>query len=155
MNYKDIVLDGSDGQQHSIGQFKQPIVLYFYAKDNIESSTIQAVNYSNLSSTFDSYGIKIVGVSKDSIESHLHFINENDLNLLLLSDPNGELLKAFDVVEEKRPFGKISYGIINSAFILDENGDIMEAYRKIKPDENIPRTLTKVKELFKPIKEAA
>ena len=74
----------------------------------------------------------IIGCSRDSVKSHKNFINKQDLDLLLLSDSNEELVTAFDVMKEKSMYGKTYMGIERSTFILDEEGKIVKEYRKVK-----------------------
>ena len=77
-------------------------------------------------------GYKIIGVSRDSVKSHKNFIVKQELNLLLLSDENEELVKAFDVLHEKSMYGKKYMGIVRSTFVLDEQGTIVQEFRNVK-----------------------
>lgn len=133
MSYKNITLQASDEKSYSINDFNgQKIVLYFYPKDNTSGCTLESKTFTQLKDDFKNKGYKIIGVSRDSVKSHKNFITKQELDLLLLSDPNEELVQAFDVLKEKKMYGKTYMGIVRSTFILDENGDITKEYRNVK-----------------------
>lgn len=133
MNYLDIVLKASDDKEYRLADFKgQKVVLYFYPKDNTSGCTIEAKDFTSLQNEFKAKGYKVIGVSRDSVKSHKNFIVKQELNLLLLSDTEEDLVKAFDVLKEKSMYGKKYMGIVRSTFILDENGKIIKEYRKVK-----------------------
>lgn len=133
MSYKTIRLEASDDQTYSIEDFKgQKVVLYFYPKDNTSGCTLESKTFTSLKDDFKSKGYMIIGVSRDSVKSHKNFITKQELDLLLLSDKDEELVKAFDVLKEKSMYGRTYMGIVRSTFILDENGDIVKEYRNVK-----------------------
>ena len=133
MNYKNIKLQANDNQFYSITDFEgQNLVLYFYPKDNTQGCTLESKSFTQLKGEFEGKGYKIIGVSRDSVKSHQNFIIKQELDLLLLSDPNEELVKAFDVLKEKKMYGKTYMGIVRSTFILNEDGDIIKEYRNVK-----------------------
>ncbi len=132
MNYLDISLEASNDKVYSLKDFRgEKIILYFYPKDNTSGCTIEAKDFTALQDEFKTKGYKIIGVSRDSVKSHKNFIIKQELNLLLLSDHNEELVKAFDVLKEKMLYGKKYIGIVRSTFILDEEGTIIKEYRKV------------------------
>ena len=133
MTYLNISLPASDDKLYTLADFKgQKVILYFYPKDNTTGCTIEAKDFTSLQQEYLDKGYKIVGVSRDSVKSHKNFITKQELNLLLLSDTNEELVKAFDVLKEKSMYGKKYMGIVRSTFILDENGIITKEYRNVK-----------------------
>jgi peroxiredoxin Q/BCP len=133
MNYLDIKLEASDDLSYSLRDFLgTKVILYFYPKDNTSGCTIEAKDFTSLQSEYLKKGYKIIGVSRDSVKSHKNFIAKQELNLLLLSDSNEELVKAFDVFKEKSMYGKKYMGIVRSTFVLDKNGKIVKEMRKIK-----------------------
>ena len=133
MSYKNIALQASDDNTYSINDFKgQRIVLYFYPKDNTSGCTLESKTFTQLKDDFKSKGYMIIGVSRDSVKSHKNFISKQELDLLLLSDPNEEMVKAFDVLKEKKMYGKTYMGIVRSTFLLNEDGDIIKEYRNVK-----------------------
>lgn len=133
MNYKTIRLEASDDQTYTLDDFKgQKIVLYFYPKDNTSGCTLESKSFTSLKQEFKNKGYTIIGVSRDSVKSHKNFILKQELDLLLLSDKNEELVKAFDVLKEKSMYGRTYLGIVRSTFILDEEGNISKEYRNVK-----------------------
>lgn len=132
-DYQNIVLEATDGNKYSIADFKgKKLVLYFYPKDNTPGCTIESKDFTCLSDNFKAKGYQVIGVSKDTLKSHYKFIDTQELNLLLLADPNKELIEAFDILKEKSMFGKKYMGVVRSTFIIDENGKVVKEYRNIK-----------------------
>ena len=137
MKYLDIKLEASDDSTYSLRDFLgSKVILYFYPKDNTSGCTVEAKDFTALQSEFLKKGYKIVGVSRDSVKSHKNFITKQELNLLLLSDVNEEMVKAFDVLKEKSMYGRTYMGIVRSTFILDEEGKIVKEIRKVKVKEH-------------------
>lgn len=133
MDYRDITLPASDGASYCLRDFNgRKVVLYFYPKDNTSGCTLEAKDFTCLVDDFATKGYTILGVSRDSVKSHQNFIAKQELNLLLLSDPDEELVKAFDVLKEKSMYGKTYMGIERSTFVLNEQGDIVKEYRNVK-----------------------
>lgn len=132
MNYLDIRLPAQDGNTYSLRDFAgKKVVLYFYPKDMTEGCTIEAKDFTSLKKEYVTKGYTIIGVSRDSVESHQKFAATEQLDLLLLSDENEELVKAFDVLKEKNMYGKIVMGVERSTFLLDEEGKIVKELRKV------------------------
>jgi thioredoxin-dependent peroxiredoxin len=132
MNYLDIRLPAQDGKTYTLRDFAgKKVVLYFYPKDMTEGCTIEAKDFTSLKKDYVSKGYTIIGVSRDSVESHQKFAATEQLDLLLLSDENEELVKAFDVLKEKNMYGKIVLGVERSTFLLDEEGKIVKELRKV------------------------
>lgn len=133
MSYLDIRLPASDDNSYSLRDFKgEKVVLYFYPKDNTSGCTLEAKDFTQLQSEFKAKGYRIVGVSKDGVRSHKNFIEKQELNLLLLSDKEQELIKELDLLKEKSMYGKKYMGVVRSTFILDEEGNIIKEYRDVK-----------------------
>ncbi|MBU1145758.1 MAG: peroxiredoxin [Firmicutes bacterium] len=142
MNYLDIKLPGSDLKTHTLRDFSgSKVVLYFYPKDQTPGCTVEAREFTKLKEEFNAKGYIIIGVNRDSVKSHLAFIQNNHLNLLLLSDESEELVRAFSVLVEKSMFGKKYLGIERSTFVLGESGQIQHEYRKVSPKEHPVRIL--------------
>ncbi len=137
MKYLDIKLEASNDSSYSLRDFLgSKVILYFYPKDNTSGCTVEAKDFTNLQSEYLKKGYKIIGVSRDSIKSHKNFIKKHELNLLLLSDTNEEMVKAFDVLKEKSMYGRTYMGIVRSTFVLDEEGKIIKEVRKVKVKEH-------------------
>lgn len=133
MSILDITLKASDDNEYTLRDFNgQKIVLYFYPKDNTSGCTLESKDFTCLKDQFAEKGYKIIGVSKDSVRSHKNFILKQELDLLLLADPEQELIKGLDLLKEKSMYGKKYMGVVRSTFILDEQGNITKEYRNIK-----------------------
>lgn len=145
MNYLDIKLPASDDKEYSLRDFKgQKIVLYFYPKDNTSGCTLESKSFTCLVEDFKNKGYVIVGVSRDSVKSHKNFILKQELNLLLLSDIEEVLVKAFDVLKEKSMYGRTYMGIVRSTFLLDEEGKITKEYRKVRAKGHAEQVLSDI-----------
>ena len=112
------------------------IVLYFYPRDNTPGCTRQACAFAGSYNAFKAQDIVVIGISKDSVASHLKFAEKYDLPFVLLADPELEAIKAYDVWQEKKLYGKVSMGVVRSTYIIDENGVIEKVMPKVKPDTN-------------------
>lgn len=142
MNKLSITLDGSDQDTHALKDFKgKKVILYFYPKDSTSGCTIEAKEFSDLKTAFENKRATIIGVSRDSVKSHLRFIENAGLDILLLSDKDELLSSAFDVIGEKKMYGKTFKGIIRSTFVLDETGNIIKTYRNVKPKGHAKKVL--------------
>lgn len=132
-NYLEIKLQASDDQLYTLRDFNgQKIVLYFYPKDNTSGCTLESKDFTCLKDRYADKGYKIIGVSKDTVRSHKNFITKQELDLLLLADPDKEMIMAFDLLKEKSMYGKKYMGVVRSTFVLDEEGNITKEYRNIK-----------------------
>ena len=132
----DIKLQGIDvdgiEKEYSLNDFKgQTVILYFYPKDNTSGCTQEACDFRDNINRLTSFAT-VIGVSPDSIKSHLKFKEKQSLNFILLSDPEHKLAEAFKVWVEKSMYGKKYMGIERSTFVLDENLNIIKEWRKVK-----------------------
>ena len=121
------------------------LILYFYPKDNTPGCTTQATEFTAQLNEFDKLGYDIIGVSRDSVESHEKFIAKHHLNIALISDSDEKLCQYFDVIKEKNMYGKISLGLVRSAFVFDKNGTLTHAQRNLRAagyTERLLNTLT-------------
>ena len=116
-------------------------VLYFYPKDNTPGCTRQACAFAGLYKEFEKRGVKVVGVSKDSIASHVKFAEKHGLPFILLSDPDLEAIKAYGVWQEKRMCGKVSMGVVRTTFLIDAQGNVERVFPNAKPDTNAAEIL--------------
>lgn len=120
------------------------VVLYFYPKDNTPGCTRQACAFAGLYKEFQNKGVEVIGVSKDSVESHVKFAEKYGLNFVLLSDPELEAIKAYGVWQEKKMCGKTCMGVVRTTFIIDEHGIIEKVMPKVKPDTNASEILAEL-----------
>ncbi|WP_413786260.1 peroxiredoxin [Psychrobacter frigidicola] len=108
------------------------LILYFYPKDNTPGCTTQATDFTANINAFDALGYDIIGVSRDSVESHEKFIAKHDLQIPLISDDDEKLCHYFNVIKEKNMYGKISLGLVRSAFVFDKHGNLTHAQRNLR-----------------------
>ncbi len=120
------------------------VVLYFYPKDNTPGCTRQACAFAGLYKEFQNKGVEVIGISKDSVESHVKFAEKYGLNFVLLSDPGLEAIKAYGVWQEKKMCGKTCLGVVRTTFIIDEHGIIEKVMPKVKPDTNASEILAEL-----------
>jgi len=108
------------------------VVLYFYPKDNTSGCTKEALEFTELRSKFEGMKAVIIGISPDSAESHRKFREKHALTITLLSDPDHEALEAYGVWQLKRMYGREYHGVVRSTFLIDPEGNIAEAWTKVK-----------------------
>ena len=141
----DFTLADKDGKPVSLKDFAgKKVVLYFYPKDNTPGCTRQACAFAQNYAEFARRGIAVIGVSKDSVESHRKFAEKYSLPFVLLADPELQAIKAYGVWQEKKLYGKVSFGVVRTTFIIDEKGMISEIMPKVKPDTNAAEILAKL-----------
>ena len=138
----DFTLNDQNGAEVRLSDFLgRKIVLYFYPKDNTPGCTRQACAFAGSYTAFQEQDVAVIGVSKDSVASHVKFAQKYDLPFILLSDPDLQAIQAYDVWQEKKLYGKVSMGVVRSTYIIDENGVIEKVMPKVKPDTNAAEIL--------------
>ena len=142
MKAPDFSLIDSKGNNVSLSDFfGKMIVLYFYPKDNTPGCTRQACAFANNYEQYKEKNAEIIGISKDSVSSHIKFAEKYNLPFVLLSDPELEAIQAYGVWQEKKLYGKVSFGVVRTTFVIDENGIIEKVMPKVKPDTNAAQIL--------------
>ncbi len=138
----DFTLQDKDGKEVSLSDFLgKKVVLYFYPKDNTPGCTRQACAFAAQYEGFRQKDVVVIGVSRDSVASHLRFAQKYDLPFILLADPELSVIKAYGVWQEKKLYGKTSMGVVRTTFIIDEQGNIADIMPKVKPDTNAAEVL--------------
>lgn len=133
----EITLPDQNGEMRSLSDYKgQKVILYFYPKDMTSGCTKQACAFSELYPQFREKGAVILGVSKDSVASHKRFEEKYGLPFVLLSDTERTVIEAYDVWKEKKLYGKVSYGVVRTTYLIDEDGVIEKAFDKVKAADN-------------------
>ncbi|MBM4159178.1 MAG: thioredoxin-dependent thiol peroxidase [Ignavibacteria bacterium] len=141
----DFELTGDDGKVYSLSDFAgKKIVLYFYPKDNTSGCTKEACDFRDSIKIFEKKNSVIIGISKDSLESHRKFKEKHNLPFRLLSDSGLEAINKYGVRKEKSMYGKKYSGIGRSTFIIDERGFIEEIYRGVKVSGHTEEILSKI-----------
>ena len=139
----EFTLFDKDGNSVSLSDFLgKKVVLYFYPKDNTPGCTRQACAFAAAYDAFKAKNIQVIGISKDSVASHVKFAEKYNLPFILLSDPDLCAIKAYDVWQEKKMCGKVGMGVVRTTFIIDEKGMIQKIMPKVKPDTNAADILT-------------
>ena len=142
MKAPEFALPDKDGNTVSLSNFPgKKVVLYFYPKDNTPGCTRQACAFAAAYEGFKAKDVVVIGVSKDSVASHLKFAQKHDLPFILLSDPELHAIQAYGVWQEKKLYGKVSMGVVRTTFIIDEQGNIEKVMPKVKPDTNAAEIL--------------
>ncbi len=142
MKAPDFTLSDKNGNAVSLSDFRgKKVVLYFYPKDNTPGCTRQACAFAGLYGEFAKRNIEVIGISKDSVASHLKFAEKHGLDFVLLSDPELTAIQAYGVWQEKKLYGKVSMGVVRTTFIIDESGCIEKVMPKVKPDTNAAEIL--------------
>ena len=138
----DFTLNDQNGAEVRLSDFlSKKVVLYFYPKDNTPGCTRQACAFAGSYAAFKDQNVVVIGVSKDSVASHVKFAQKYELPFILLSDPELQAIQAYDVWQEKKPYGKVSMGVVRSTYIIDEQGMIEKVMPKVKPDTNAAEIL--------------
>jgi thioredoxin-dependent peroxiredoxin len=148
-------LPDSDGKKTCLSEFRGKwVVLYFYPKDNTPGCTLEAMQFSQAMEEFAKLRAQVIGISQDSPESHLKFIERHDLTVLLLSDTSHEVLKLYDAWQPKTMFGKEFLGTTRTTFLIDPRGVIVKVWRKVSVKghaEVVRQALLSNKDTKKPV----
>jgi peroxiredoxin Q/BCP len=138
----EFTLPDQNGEMRALKDFRgKKVVLYFYPKDMTSGCTKQACAFGELYPQFREKGAVVLGVSKDSVASHKRFEEKHGLPFTLLSDHEEEVIQAYDVWKEKKLYGKVSFGVVRTTYLIDENGIICHAKTKVKAQQNPQDTL--------------
>lgn len=123
------------------------VVIYFYPKDSTPGCTIESKAFRDYLNDFKKCNTAIVGVSRDSIQSHCNFVEKQSLNFPLISDEDESICKLFDVLKEKSMFGKKYFGIVRSTFLLDAEGVLRHEWRDVSVMGHVKEVLECAKKL--------
>lgn len=146
MRAPDFTLLDQNGREVSLSDFRgKRVVLYFYPKDNTPGCTRQACAFAGAYAEFKEKDVEVIGISKDSVASHVKFAEKYGLSFILLSDPELKVIQAYDVWKEKKLYGKSSLGVVRTTFIIDKDGNIEAIMPKVKPDTNAAEILEMLK----------
>ncbi|MBQ8642239.1 MAG: thioredoxin-dependent thiol peroxidase [Clostridia bacterium] len=141
----DFTLQDKNGKPVSLSDFRgKKVVLYFYPRDNTPGCTRQACAFADAYREFQNRNVEVIGISKDSITSHMRFAEKNNLPFILLADPELTAIQAYGVWQEKKLYGKVSMGVVRTTFLIDEEGTILKIMPKVKPDTNAAEILAEL-----------
>ena len=138
----NFTLKDKDGAEVSLSDFRgKKVVLYFYPKDNTPGCTRQACAFAQSYDGFKAKDVAVIGISRDSVASHLKFAEKYALPFVLLSDPERVAIEKYGVWQEKKLYGKPSMGVVRTTFIINEEGIVERVMEKVKPDTNASEIL--------------
>jgi peroxiredoxin Q/BCP len=141
----DFKLLSDNGKEVSFKKLKgHKIILYFYPKDDTSGCTKEACDFKNSIKVFEKKETVVIGVSKDSVESHKKFKTKYELPFTLLSDESTKMLEEYGVWKEKSMYGRKYMGIERTTFFIDEKGKIKEIWNNVKVSGHITDILNKI-----------
>ena len=138
----DFTLDSDAGEPVTLSSLRgKPVVLYFYPKDDTAGCTKQACGIRDAWGEFERRGAVVLGVSPDSVASHVSFKQKFDLQFTLLADPDHAVAEAYGVWVEKSMYGKKYMGVERSTFVIGADGNLVDVMRKVKPETHADEVL--------------
>ena len=144
----DFKLSATGEKEVALSDFEgSKLVLYFYPRDNTPGCTQESCDFKTKMRSFAKHGIKVVGVSRDSIKSHEKFKEKYKFPFDLLSDSNEQACALFDVIKQKNMYGKKVRGIERSTFLIDEKGVLRQEWRKVKVEGHVGAVLEAAKDI--------
>ncbi len=146
----DFCLPDQTGQKHCLKDYRgRWVVLYFYPRDNTSGCTAEAKEFTELKPEFEKLGAVILGVSKDSVQSHQKFVAKHNLGITLLSDPEHQVLETYGAWQLKRQCGRESWGTVRSTVLIDPEGRIAHHWPRVaRARGHAEKVLLKLKELL-------
>src|SRR3954464_13767861 len=142
-----INVTASDGTSINLAAPGQPLVLYFYPKDDTSGCTREAQDFTALAKDFEKAGVKVVGISRDPMKAHEKFIGKYSLAVPLISDEDGHISDAFGTWVEKSMYGRKYMGMERATYLIGADGRILKAWRKVKVPNHAQEVLTAAREL--------
>ena len=150
----DFTLSADDGSKVKLSSLKgQPVVLYFYPKDDTPGCTKEACAFRDRSKDLQKLGAKVLGVSADSVDSHVAFRDKFKLNFPLLADADHKVAEKYGAWREKNMYGKKFMGIQRSTFLIDAGGRIAKVWKAVQVDGHDAQVIAAIKDLAKPASE--
>jgi len=146
MKAPDFILPDSRGNEVTLSNFrKKNIILYFYPKDKTKGCTLEAINFRDNYEKIKETDTVILGVSKDSMKSHISFINKYNLPFILLSDEEGKVCELYGVWKTKKMYGREYMGIERTTFLIDKEGNIVKIFPKVKVEGHVEEIMEQLK----------
>lgn len=139
----DFTLLSDSGEEVTLSDFRgQKVVVYFYPKDNTSGCTKEACSFRDDYSQFTALGVAVIGISPDSVDSHVKFKLKYSLPFYLVSDPDHAVAEAYGAWGPKKMYGREYEGIIRSTFVVGEDGTLIKVFPKVKPEGHAQEVLT-------------
>ena len=136
-----ITVATTDGSSVNLASPGQPLVLYFYPKDDTSGCTREAQDFTALAADFRKAGVKVIGVSRDPMKSHQKFIGKYDLAVPLVSDEDGGISNAFGTWVEKSMYGRKYMGMERATYLIGADGRVLKAWRKVRVPKHAEEVL--------------
>jgi peroxiredoxin Q/BCP len=141
-------LEGTSNLQFNLNDFAgKNIIIYFYPKDSTPGCTNEGIDFKDLYESFKNLNTEIFGISRDSLKSHENFKAKYNFPFELLSDPDEEVCKLFDVIKMKNMYGKQVRGIERSTFIINDQGELIQEWRGVKVNGHVVEVLDFIKNI--------
>ncbi|WP_298509717.1 thioredoxin-dependent thiol peroxidase [uncultured Ruminobacter sp.] len=142
----DFALPDQQGNIRRLSDYRgRKVILYFYPKDNTPGCSKQACGYSDNIGLFTDKNVTVLGISRDSVNSHLKFAEKFGLNFTILSDPELSAISGYDVWKEKKQYGRSYMGVVRTTYLIDESGIIIMANDKVKAADDYAKMLELIK----------
>ena len=136
--------EGNEVNLHNFLKDHKTVVLYFYPKDSTPGCTKQACGFRDSYEEYTNLNVPVIGISKDSVKAHMNFATKQNLPFILLSDPELDAIKKYDVWQEKKLYGKVSMGVVRTTYII-KDGIIDKVFNKVKAAQNAEEVLEYLK----------
>jgi peroxiredoxin Q/BCP len=141
----DFELSDETGTMRKLSDFRgQPVVLYFYPKDDTPGCTTEACNFRDDYSAYEKAGVTILGVSPDSVKSHVKFKQKYDLPFPILADEGHKVCETYGVWALKKAMGREYMGVLRTTFLIDAEGKILRVFEKVKPADHSAELLAEL-----------
>src|SRR3954453_23782372 len=141
-----ISVTASDGSSVNLASPGQPVLLYFYPKDDTSGCTREAQDFTSLAGDFEKAGVKVVGVSRDPMKKHEKFIGKYELAVPLVSDEDGHISDAFGTWVQKSMYGRKYMGMERATYLIGPDGRILREWRKVKVPGHAEEVLNAARE---------
>ena len=141
-----ITVTATDGSSINLAAPGQPLVLYFYPKDDTSGCTREAQDFTALAGEYAKAGVKVVGVSRDPMKKHEKFIDKFGLSVPLVSDEDGRISEAFGTWVQKSMYGRKYMGMERATYLIGADGRVLKSWRKVKVPEHAEEVLKAAKE---------
>lgn len=144
----DFCLPNADGKEICLEDFRGKwVVLYFYPKDNTPGCTREALDFTSKIGDFEKLNAVVIGISKDSTQSHRRFIEKHGLKVILLSDPEHKVIEIYGAWGKKRRYGKEYFGTVRSTFLIDPEGYVRKIWKNVKVKGHVEQVLNFLRSL--------
>tara|TARA_B100001029_G_scaffold167748_1_gene161190 strand:- start:1227 stop:1691 length:465 start_codon:yes stop_codon:yes gene_type:complete len=143
---KDIKIVSTDNKKSISEYLDKKLILYFYPKDLTPGCTSESIEFNTNLTKIKRIGWNVVGISRDSIKSHLKFIDKHSFKFPLISDEDESVCRYFDVIKEKSLYGRKYMGVDRSTFLIDKKLQVLQIWRNVKVKGHVSEVMDALKE---------